>query len=184
MNRKRRCYCAFCKKERYVVIQKHIDGMDILLAALAGVCLTFVVWQDFDPRGILFCAIGCLVAEMLVHLRWRLGLVCPHCSFDPILYKKDRKLASERVKNQLALRKLDPRYLLAEPLNLPRVARSKNSVGGDLKAASSLASDESKALTAAVASAVSVRKNAPGQERPKANLKAIPKAIQETQVSL
>ena len=117
------CFCAFCRKERRVYSQKNIDFTDFLVTGVASISLTFVIWQELNPKGFLLWIPIVLLTAVSIHLRWRLTLPCPHCGFDPVLYTRDRHLAAERVKRFLQRRRLDPSYLLAEPLDLPKIVK-------------------------------------------------------------
>lgn len=95
------CYCAFCKHERKVYTKKHIGPVNIFLVLLSSVLLSFIVWQGFDPRvSIVFCS-GIVVSEIFVTIRWRVTMPCPYCGFDPVLYMKNPKKASSRVKGYI-----------------------------------------------------------------------------------
>ena len=116
------CYCAFCRSERVVYRKRHLSFIDLTLAGSASVLLSFIVWQTLDPRALMFFAFGLGVAELFVQVRWRLSIACPHCGFDPVLYKKNREKAAERVKAFLEIRRDDPMSVFS-PLNLPVVKR-------------------------------------------------------------
>lgn len=85
----------------------------------------FALWQEYDPRVIIVLVICLAVSEVFVKIRWRLSVVCRQCGFDPILYIKQPEMAAQKVKEQLDLRKKDPRYLLSKPLNLPAIPVEK-----------------------------------------------------------
>lgn len=118
----KRCFCAFCRSERVVYRKKHISFFDGALAAAASFLLGFIVWQDIDPRVLMFFAFGLGFAELFIQVRWRLSISCPHCGFDPVLYKRNKDLAAERVKAFLELRREDPMSAFS-PLNLPHILR-------------------------------------------------------------
>lgn len=99
--------------------------MNILGSALASVVIMFAIWQQFDPRVIIAFVVCLAISEVFVKIRWRLSVVCCQCGFDPVLYLKEPTLAVQKVKLQLDLRKQDPKYLLAKPLNLPAIPAEK-----------------------------------------------------------
>ncbi|MDG0817461.1 hypothetical protein NWE73_13850 [Bdellovibrio sp. PAP01] len=123
---KSNCYCAFCKSPRRIYRKKNISVMNIFASLMASVVLMFAIWQEFDPRAIIVFVICLAISEVFVQIRWRLAVVCRTCGFDPILYVKDPEAASAKVKLQLDLRKQDPKYLLAKPLNLPAISAEKS----------------------------------------------------------
>src|SRR5690606_17929187 len=84
--------------------------------------ISIIDWGGLDPRvAILFC-VFLVIAEIFVQLRWRLIIPCPHCGFDPVLYKINREETVRRVQAKLAEVRARGDYLLKKnnPLkNLP-----------------------------------------------------------------
>ncbi|MFM6928364.1 MAG: hypothetical protein ACKOX6_07860 [Bdellovibrio sp.] len=122
---KHNCYCAFCKTPRNIYRKKNISLMNIIAAAMASIVVMFAIWQEYDPRVMVVFVVCLAISEIFVQVRWRLSVVCRACGFDPILYVKDPEAAAAKVKVQLDLRKEDPKYLLARPLNLPAIPQEK-----------------------------------------------------------
>lgn len=118
---KHNCYCAFCRTPRWIVRRKHVGFANVAISALAAGAAMLAVWGGFDPRVSIFFAGFLAFAEMFIQVRWRLGVVCKTCGFDPILYLKNPSAAAAKVKSRLDARKNDPAALLARPLNLPRL---------------------------------------------------------------
>jgi hypothetical protein len=112
------CYCAFCKNPRKLYIKKNIDFSHILASLLLSLVLMFVIWHDFDPRFLALFVSFLFAAEIFVHLRWRVALVCRHCGFDPALYLKNPEKTVEKVKLHLERRKVETDFLLSPKLNL------------------------------------------------------------------
>lgn len=102
---------------------------DVGLGLLASLLLMLLIWQDFDPRFLIFFAISVVCAEIFVLVRGRLSMPCPHCGFDPWTYKRDPALAAARVKAFLAERKNDPLGPFLPPPNLPFVIKKKDPFG-------------------------------------------------------
>lgn len=73
-----------------------------------------VIWGQFEPKFLVFFAIFISVAEVFVHIRWRMGMPCPHCSFDPVLYKVDREKAAQKVKHNLEKLRASGQFLLRQ----------------------------------------------------------------------
>ncbi|HEX4924700.1 MAG TPA: hypothetical protein VFV50_11460 [Bdellovibrionales bacterium] len=99
---------------------------DVVSCLVLGLLLTFIVWQNFDPRGLIFFGLLLGAAELIVQLRWRVSIACPYCGFDPVLYRKNSARAAEQVKQHLDRRRADPNYILSTKpfINLP-VRRSR-----------------------------------------------------------
>jgi hypothetical protein len=114
-----RCFCAFCRSERTVYSKRHISAIDVGLALLASALLSLIVWQELDPRLVMFFALALGLAELFVVLRWRLTIACQKCGFDPVLYKKKPALAAARVKETYKRKMEDPLSAFAPPPKLP-----------------------------------------------------------------
>ncbi len=87
--------------------------------------MMYSIWEDFDPRAIYLFIALLVMAEAFVQLRWRMHIVCKSCDFDPVLYIRDPKRASARVKEALVQRKGRASSLLARPLNLPSLTQKR-----------------------------------------------------------
>lgn len=125
LQRRHNCFCAFCKTPRRIYRKKSISFINLIASALASVVVMFAIWQQYDPRVMVVFVICLAISEVFLKFRWRLSIVCRHCGFDPVLYLKQPEIAVEKVKYQLEVRKQDPKYLLAKPLNLPAIPAEK-----------------------------------------------------------
>lgn len=118
-------FCAFCRSPRSVYRKKSVSFLNIVSAFLAAIVFMFILWQGYDPRVMIVWVINIVIAEAFIRFRWRLSVPCPHCGFDPVIYKKEPEKAAAMVKAQLQRRKEDPRYLLTRPLNLPALSAER-----------------------------------------------------------
>lgn len=105
-------YCAFCRLERNVCSKKHLGWTNVVLCALVSILAMTLIWGEFDPRVIIIFAVAAIIGEIFVRMRWRMTLPCPHCAFDPLLYKTNRSEASARVKVKLDSVKANGGHLL------------------------------------------------------------------------
>lgn len=119
------CYCAFCKSPRRIYRKKNISFLNMIGSALASTVVMFALWQEYDPRVLVIFVLCLAISEVFVKIRWRLSVVCRQCGFDPVLYLKQPEAAAQKVKDQLEVRRQDPKYLLAKPLNLPAIPAEK-----------------------------------------------------------
>lgn len=132
-----RVLCAFCRLERRVYIKKSIDWTNVLTAALAAVLAMFVVWQQIEPKAVIFFVVFLAMAEVFIRLRWRMSLPCPYCAFDPLLYKIDKEETVKRVKAKLDQVRASGHHLFKtqNPLeNLPVVHKNSKEGLGDRRA--------------------------------------------------
>jgi hypothetical protein len=105
--------------------KKHVSLIDAFLAFAASLLLSFIIWQAYDPRAVVFFALGLGVAELFVLIRWRVTIACPKCGFDPVLYKKNPQAAADRVKRFMDWRRQDPAAVLNPPPKLPVIMKKK-----------------------------------------------------------
>ena len=122
----KRCYCAFCKSPRTVYLKRHVGVIDVFLSLAAGTLLSFIIWQEIDPRLLAFFAIGLGLAELFISVRWRMTIACGRCGFDPVLYKKKPELAAARVKDHYKRRLEDPLMAFSPPPKLPVIVKRKS----------------------------------------------------------
>ncbi|MGZ3803854.1 MAG: hypothetical protein ACXVB4_06580 [Pseudobdellovibrionaceae bacterium] len=99
--------------------------LNIIYAALLSLLVMYCFWSAFDPRVLVIFAVALGFTETFIQIRWRLSVPCKQCGFDPVLYLKDADKAADKVTEHLKQRRLNPKYLLAKPLNLPSLSAAK-----------------------------------------------------------
>lgn len=114
-----RALCAFCKSERRINRKKNLSVVDYVAAGICSLIAMALVFKDVDPRMFVFFVFFIAVGEFFVQIRWRMGVVCPHCGFDPVLYLKAPEKAAAKVTARLEERRNDPRMILARKLDIP-----------------------------------------------------------------
>jgi hypothetical protein len=87
----------------------------VLLSSL----LTYVIWQQWDLRGLVVLAVFLCVGEIFHQVRWRQSMICANCGFDPILYLRSPEKAGEKIKSFLEFRSERPEYLLRPQPQFP-----------------------------------------------------------------
>jgi hypothetical protein len=120
-----RCYCAFCRSERSVYRKKHVGAIDLFLSLSAAALLSFICWQDLDPRALIFFVLAVGLAELFIVFRRRLSITCTRCGFDPVLYRRNPKAAADRVKAYYKTRREDPMWLMSPPPKLPHLSKQR-----------------------------------------------------------
>lgn len=115
-------YCAFCRKPKKVYSARNIGIIHILCSIFIGLLLTWLIWEGPEAKGLLLILILVMGSELFVHFRWRLGIICQNCGFDPLTYRKRPEEACSQVQKYIERRRLDPRFLLVSPLNLPKLS--------------------------------------------------------------
>ena len=107
-------YCAFCRLERRVYTKKRIGWTNVALAFFAATITMFFLWQNFDGRVVIFFVLFVMGSEVFVRMRWRMSLRCPHCHFDPLIYKRSKVEAMQVVKSHLEGLKSTGHYMLKQ----------------------------------------------------------------------
>lgn len=125
------CFCAFCKSPRKINMQKHVQLFEISISFAGSILLMLLFFQSFDFRVFVFFGILLSVFEFFVQMKYRLGMTCTQCGFDPLLYMKSHDKACAQVKAHLEARQNDPSvYLSSRPkLDLPVITKKKDSLG-------------------------------------------------------
>lgn len=74
--------------------------------------LALAIWDGPDLRSMLIFMGMAFTAQVSLRMRYRQSVKCPHCGFDPILYKVAPEEAAQLVKAHLEQRRDNPEYLL------------------------------------------------------------------------
>jgi hypothetical protein len=90
-------YCAFCRAKHKVYTKKHVNLTNVVVNLMFTLAVTYGIFSEFDPVGLLLFASIMIASEMFVYFRWRQAIVCSLCGFDPILYKRSPAMASQKV---------------------------------------------------------------------------------------
>ena len=107
-------YCAFCKTLRRIYKKKHVDVTNVACAVAFAVTVTYALWNEAEPRGLVIFCLFIVGAEIFVYARWRMTLKCRMCGFDPLLYKKSPALAAARVKEFFKEQVENPQFMLTK----------------------------------------------------------------------
>lgn len=113
MSKKQTCFCSYCRNERVYSAKKHIQILDIVFLLIPSVLLSFIFWQQLDPRLLIFWAILGGITEIAIKIQWRMGVVCSFCGFDPVLYLRSPEEAAAKVKSFMDERKSSATFLLS-----------------------------------------------------------------------
>ena len=118
-------YCAFCRLDHRVYIKKEVSVFDcFVLLGVTGL-FSLAIWGEPDLRSMLIFVALAYVMQMFIRMRYRESLKCPHCGFDPVLYRQNPKFAAKKVKTFLKEREDNPDFMLKptpqiKPLQLSR----------------------------------------------------------------
>ena len=117
--------CVFCKLKHRVYLKKEVSFFDILLLLIVTGLMAYAIWGGPDLRSLLIFMSLIFALQVFLRMRYRESVKCPHCGFDPILYRQSPSRAALKVKAFLSQRQNDPQYMLRsqpriEPIYLSR----------------------------------------------------------------
>ena len=104
--------CVFCKLPHRVYKKNDVSLFDAFVLLLISGLFMFLVWGEPDKRSLILFGVLIFSMQVFIRMRWRESVKCPHCGFDPVLYKVDNESAAEKVQTFLQDRKTNPKFLL------------------------------------------------------------------------
>jgi hypothetical protein len=119
-------YCVSCHKERHLAAPALVGSFRFYFHAfITTAFLMGVTWPWFGWKGIVMAVPVLALFETLYRLKMRSALVCPDCSFDPILYMVDREKAVQQVEG-VWKKKFEQHGLPYPERRRPVLSRSKD----------------------------------------------------------
>jgi len=98
-------FCPVCKNQRRSFYWPSPRLRHYLQLAVFGAFLTACLWPWAGLKGAVLTFPVWAVFEFIYRARARQSLICPHCGFDPYIYKYDVKLARKKVEEHFAAKK-------------------------------------------------------------------------------
>jgi hypothetical protein len=98
---KRECFCALCRSPRKLRYNRHLSGQNYLQILVITLVITAATFPWLTWKGATSLPIIWALFESIHKSLYRKDLKCPYCGFDPKWYKKDVKLAREKVEEFL-----------------------------------------------------------------------------------
>lgn len=98
-------YCPACKHLRRSFYWPSPRFKHYLALAVCALAQTLALWTWAGLKGIFLAIPVWAIFEFVYRARARQSLICPHCAFDPYLYKHDVKLARQKVEQHFAEKK-------------------------------------------------------------------------------
>ena len=119
-------YCVGCHKERRIAAPSMAGSPQFFLhIALATIFFSLLTWPLLHWKGLMVLLIPvAIVFETIYRLKMRSALICPECTFDPILYLVDREKAVRQV-DQAWRKKFEEKgipYPEKKRMRVPRVS--------------------------------------------------------------
>lgn len=98
---KTECFCALCRSPRVIRYSRRLKGRHYLQILTLAFVFTASTYSWFGFHGAFALPIIWAVFETQYKSLYRKDLKCPYCGFDPTWYKKDVKLARQKVEEFL-----------------------------------------------------------------------------------
>lgn len=101
MTRKKDCFCVLCSSRRTLRYSRFLSFRHFGQILVLGLVVTAVSYPWFALKGAFSLPIIWALFESIHKSLYRKDLKCPVCGFDPTWYKKDVKLARQKVEEFL-----------------------------------------------------------------------------------
>ena len=96
-NKERNFFCPLCRTERNVTVSPKLTKKNLLQITLTTIVLGAMLYPFFGVESfVIFFAIWGAF-ELAVRSDYKKQVPCPHCGFDATWYKKDVKVARQKV---------------------------------------------------------------------------------------
>jgi hypothetical protein len=101
MKTQRDCFCALCRTPRKLRYARHLSSQHYLQIISLTIVLSAVAYPWLGFKGPIAFPVVWMLFEGIHKSLYRRDLKCPFCGFDPTWYKKDVKLARQKVEEFL-----------------------------------------------------------------------------------
>lgn len=95
------CFCALCRSPRKLRYSRYLSGQHYVQILILTVAITAAAFPWFAWKGVSVLPLVWAAFESIHKSLYRKDLKCPYCGFDPKWYKKDVKLARQKVEEFL-----------------------------------------------------------------------------------
>lgn len=95
------CFCALCRSPRKLRYSRHLSGLHYGQILVLTLVVTAATYPWLAWKGAMSLPIVWGLFESIHKSLYRKDLKCPYCGFDPKWYKKDVKLARQKVEEFL-----------------------------------------------------------------------------------
>ncbi len=90
-------FCPVCKAQRRSFYWPSPRLKHYISLSVFAIIVTLILFPFFGYKGVFVNLPFWGVFEFIYRARARQSLICPHCGFDPYLYKHDVKLARQKM---------------------------------------------------------------------------------------
>lgn len=95
------CFCALCRSPRKLRYSRHLSNLHYGQILVLTIVFTYLTFPWLSWKGAMSLPVIWMMFESIHKSLYRKDLKCPFCGFDPKWYKKDVKLARQKVEEFL-----------------------------------------------------------------------------------
>ena len=95
------CFCALCRSPRKLRYSRHLSKLHYGQILLLTLIFSYISFSWLSWKGAMSLPVIWMMFESIHKSLYRKDLKCPYCGFDPKWYKKDVKLARQKVEEFL-----------------------------------------------------------------------------------
>lgn len=101
MKNAKECFCALCRSPRKLRYSRHLSSLNYGQILVLTIVFTAAAYPWLDWKGAISLPVIWGLFESIHKSLYRKDLSCPYCGFDPKWYKKDVRLARQKVEEFL-----------------------------------------------------------------------------------
>ncbi len=105
-------FCALCRTPRRLHYHRHLQAKHYLQIFVLSAVLVYSMFSVIHWKGLVLIPIVWLCFEVVYKMLYRRQLPCPSCGFDPTWYRRDVRLARQRVEEFM---KQNPQAKFVDP---------------------------------------------------------------------
>ena len=98
-NKNSQFFCPLCRTERGISISPRLNKKNYLQILLTSIVLGSLLFPIMGVNGFFIFFVAWAIFELAVRTDYKKQIACPHCGFDATWYKRDVKVARQRVKD-------------------------------------------------------------------------------------
>ncbi len=91
-------FCPLCRTERAMTVKSRLTARNYLQLILTSAVSCMILYPFLGVRSFISFFFIWAIFELAVRSDFKKQVPCPHCGFDATWYKKDVKVAKQKVK--------------------------------------------------------------------------------------
>lgn len=92
-------YCPLCRVERKFRYKSNLSLMNYLQVLLLSACIGYLLFPIMKAKVVFMLFIVWMTFETINKILFRKEIPCPECGFDATWYRKDVKVARQKVQD-------------------------------------------------------------------------------------